>query len=162
MRSLAAVLAAAVALPALSCKREAPEIDGYGDFHIGKSTLADGYVCTPRGELTYCSNNPSPPLAGHRTDTDLYFRGTGDDAPLVEILVTASACDPAVVERELIEQLGQPDTDRDALRVWEQKSAKVVARLPAEPALCELIFLAPGETERFAQLTGAGTGAAQR
>src|SRR5690606_25954586 len=136
------------------CKREAPEIDGYGQFHIGKSTLADGYVCTPRGELTYCSNNPSPPLAGHRTDTDLYFRGTADDAPLVEILVAVNACKPAEVDKALREQLGEPDTDRDALRVWKQKAATVVARVPAEPALCEVIFLAQSETERLAQLTG--------
>lgn len=141
-------------LVVVACDRPKPEIDGFGDFHIGKSTIADGYVCSRRGELTYCSNNPSPALAGHTTSTDLYFRGKGDDAPLVEILVAVNACKDDVVSAALEKKLGDPGERAGDVSMWKQKSAIVVARLPAEPGICEISFLAPTETERIAELMG--------
>lgn len=146
------VLTILLGVASLACEREAPEIDGYGSFHIGRTTLADGYVCTPDGDLTFCSNNPSPALAGHQTTTDLYFRGSADDAPLVEILVAVRACDESKVQAALREKLGAPTKAEGATRVWTQKSAIVVARLPAEPGVCEISFVAPDETERLRQL----------
>ena len=143
-----------VALAALACSRPKKEIDGYGLFHLGTSTIADGYACAPSGELTYCSNNPSPPLAGHKTTTDLYFRGAEKSAPLVEILVGVNACRPDDVAADLVETLGEPSESGQTYLLWRQESAIIVARLPVEPGVCEVSFVAPTERARLAELRG--------
>jgi len=136
----------------VACKRAAPEIDGYGEFHVGKSTVADGAACRPMGELTYCSNNASPPIAGQRTATDLYFRGHEDSSPLVEILVTVSACKADAVLADLRKKLGDPDEEAQGKFVWRKKGVVIVSQIEVEAGLCELNFLRADEKQRLEEI----------
>jgi hypothetical protein len=142
-----------------ACGKGDPEIVGFGTYKIGESTPKDGYVCRPQGEQTYCSNNPSPMIAGHKTQTDLYFRGHGDDAPLVEILVGIWQCDPGAVQAGLSKQLGAPDASAEQRVRWNLKRMVVVGLLPSDPELCTLHFLDHGEKQRIEALW---SGAVQR
>jgi hypothetical protein len=143
----------AVALAASAgCKKKEADPVGFGIFQIGKSTPKDGYVCRPDGEQTYCSNNPSPSIAGHKTQTDLYFRGHGDDAPLVEILVGVWGCRPGAVSADLEAKMGEPTQTADKRAYWKLKKMRVVAQLPKEDDLCTVHFLDPSESERLAEL----------
>lgn len=125
---------------------------GFGFFEIGKHTAKDGYVCRPDGELTYCSNNPTKTIAGHKTTTDLYFRGHGDDAPLAEILVGVWNCDPGPVSADLTGAMGEPTERAHKRDIWRLKKMTVIALLPREDDLCVVHFLDHGEKARIAEL----------
>ena len=144
------MLALALALP--GCSKKEPDWDGFGIFKIGVSTPADGYSCRPDGEQTTCFLNPSPSIAGHKTTTDLFFRGLEEDAPLVEILVGIDACQPGPIGADLTGKLGEP-AERAARRsLWRLKKMTVVALLPREADLCVVHFLDPSEKARIAEL----------
>ena len=134
------------------CSKSEPELVGFHIYQIGTSTAADGYVCRPQDEQTYCSNNPSPRIAGHKTQTDLFFRGHAEDAPLVEILVGIWGCKPGQVGADLHAKMGEPSQVADKRAYWRLKKMTVVALLPKDKDLCTLHFLDHSETERIAEL----------
>lgn len=142
----------ALALSTSACDKRKAEPVGFGIFKIGKSTPADGYKCQPEGDYTFCFLNPSPLIAGHKTQTDLYFRGHAKDAPLIEIQVGVWACDPGPVGADLMAKMGEP-SERSAKRsLWRLKHMTVVAQLPKDNELCMVHFLDPGETKRVSEL----------
>lgn len=149
------VLAALCAVTLLgSCSRKKGEIDGIGEYRIGVTTVADGTVCTPRGEYTWCSHNPGVAIGKRPADVDLYFAGTEETARAVEILVSVKRCDVPLLVKDLEEQLGPSKEIASKLMVWRNSKVVIVAQLPAESGRCEVNFLAHSETKRIAKLTG--------
>lgn len=143
---LSVAIATSAAL--VGCKKSEPDVVGFGLYEIGKSTPADGLICRPDGKQTYCFNNPSPSIAGHKTQTDLYFDGHADDAPLVEILVGIWACKPGSVSADLQAKMGEPTKVGDKRAMWHMKKMTIVAQLPKSDALCTVHFLDPKDTAR--------------
>lgn len=142
----------AVGLSAGACDKKKAEPAGFGIFKIGKSTPADGFKCQPEGNYTFCFLNPSPPIAGHKTQTDLYFRGHAEDAPLMEIQVGIWACDPGAVSADLTAKMGEPTERATKRALWRLKKMTVVAQLPKDNELCMVHFLDPAEGKRIAEL----------
>lgn len=135
-----------------SKSEEPPKV--FNLYQIGKTSPADVGVCRPQGDQTYCSNNPTPKIGGHRTQTDLFFRGHEDDAPLVEILVAAWACKPGQISADLHVMIGEPTQVAGKRVYWRLKEMTVVALLPRseDKTLCSVHFLDHSETERIAEL----------
>ena len=131
----------------------------FGLYEIGVTTPADVGVCRPQDDQTYCSNNPSPKIGGGRTQTDLFFRGHEDDAPLVEILVAVWSCKPGQVSADLHKMLGEPTQVATKRTYWRLKEMTVIALLPRENNLCTLHFLDHTETERILELFPEKAGA---
>jgi hypothetical protein len=150
---LASLVISALALLAPGCTQDVEHV-GFGVYQIGKSTPKDGYACRPQDEQTYCSNNPSPKIAGHKTQTDLFFRGHEENAPLVEILVGVWNCRPGDVGADLQGKVGKPTQVGDKRALWKLKKMTVVALLPRpdDKTLCTVHFLDHSETERIAEL----------
>jgi hypothetical protein len=150
------VLFAFIALASLvsGCSKSGsePERKVYGLYQIGKTTPADVGVCRPQNDQTYCSNNPSPKIAGHRTQTDLFFRGHEDTAPLVEILTGIWSCRPGQISADLHAMIGEPTKTADKRAYWKLDEMTVVALLPKDNDLCTVHFLDHSETERIAEL----------
>ena len=108
--------------------------------------------CRPEGSNTFCFLNRSPSIAGHKTQTDLYFRGHGDDAPLIEISVGVWNCQVGPVRTDLQQKLGEPTKVADRRAIWALKKMTVIALLPKDDELCMVHFLDPGDTKRIDSL----------
>ncbi len=131
-------------------EEEPPKV--FGLYQIGKTTPADVGACRAQDDQTYCSNNPSPKIGGGRTQTDLFFRGHADDAPLVEILVGVWTCKPGQVSADLYKMFGEPTQVGEKRTYWRLKEMTIVALLPKENDLCTLHFLDHSEKDRIAEL----------
>jgi hypothetical protein len=152
MRSLA--LAVLVATAALSCSKKEGPIDGIGGWHIGKTKVTEGTICQPQqNDLIWCSHQPELTIAEHRASVDLYFRGKGDDAVLVEILVAMSQpCNTEALDRWLTNKLGAASGTRGKALVWNGKASTIAALLPAKDGECRIHFLDPADQARLGEL----------
>lgn len=148
-----ALLPLAAVLTVSGCSKKKGEIDGIGEYRIGVTTVADGAVCTPRGEYTWCSHNAGVAIGDRAADVDLYFKGTEETATAVEILVSVKRCEVPPVVRDLEKELGPSAEISPGRMIWRNSKVVIVAQLPAEPGRCEINFLAPSETDRIAKLT---------
>lgn len=140
---------------ATSCKSDKTELIGFGKYKIGVTTPADSYVmgrCEPRGPNTFCFLNRSPSIAGHKTQTDLYFRGHEEKAPLIEISVGVWDCQVGPVSADLEKKLGAPAERGDKTALWRLKKMTVVALLPKDKDLCMVHFLDPADAKRIDSL----------
>jgi hypothetical protein len=146
--------AAVSVIAAAGCKRDKAEIDGIGEYRVGVTTVADGAVCTPRGDITWCSHNPGVAIGQRPADVDLYFAGTEESSKLSEILVSVKRCDVPLLVKDLEAQLGPSPEISSKRMVWRNSKVVIVAQLPVESGRCEVNFLANSETDRIARLTG--------
>ncbi len=139
----------------LGCSSGEGELVGFGKYKIGKTTPADSYVmgkCRPEGSTTFCFLNRSPSIAGHKTQTDLYFRGHEEDAPLIEISVGVWDCQVGPVSADLQKKLGEPTELANKRALWSLKKMTVIALLPKDDELCMVHFLDNSDTKRIASL----------
>ncbi len=155
-RSLLGVLALAAVIA--GCQRDR-DVDGVGDYRLERTTLADAAgFCTAQDELTWCHNNPSLAIGEHSASVDLYFRGDGDDAPLVEILLAMRVCDPAEVEYVFVQQLGDPDERSESALRWSGDKAEIFLQIEGGYGSCEINLVAPSERARVAELEAVARG----
>ncbi len=146
---------ATACLVAGACSKDNGDLIGFGKYKIGKTTPADDYVmgkCRPDGDLTFCFLNRSPSIAGHKTQTDLYFQGHAEDAPLIEISVGVWDCQVDPVSRDLESKMGLPDETANKRAIWRLKKMTVIALLPKDDQLCMVHFLDNGDSKRIAKL----------
>jgi len=136
----------------MGCSKSEPVLTGFGSYKFGKSTLADGYRCEVRGEQTFCFLNPSPPVAGHKTQTDLFFDGYEVDAPLAEIRVGVWQCKVGPVLQDLETRMGVATQVHNNRYLWKLKKMTVIARLPKSKDLCMIHFLQPKNQARITTL----------
>lgn len=150
----AAILAALLTFALTACSKKEGDVDGIGEWHIGKTKVSEGFVCTPwENGMTFCSNQPPKNIADHTATVDLYFRGHGEDAPLVEILLAVQgACNTESLDKWLSSKLGSAPTRRGKAFVWPGKAATVAALLPAADGECRVHFLDPKDETRLAEL----------
>lgn len=156
------LVALAATLASLSCSKKEGPIDGIGEWHIGKTRVTEGTICQPqKGDLTWCSHQPEMTIAEHRASVDLYFRGQGDDARLVEILLAMSQpCNTEALDRWLTSKLGAASGTRGKALVWTTKAATIAALLPAKDGECRIHFLDPRDEARLGELAAESGGAA--
>ena len=147
------VCAAAAAAGLGGCKRAKAPIDGIGPWHVGKTTVADGYVCQPQKDgTTWCSNQPEMVIAEQRATVDLYFRGHDKTSKLEEILLALGSCNTEALDKWLTSKLGPAAENREKALVWPGKAATVVALLPAADGECRIHFVRPDAKDRIAQI----------
>jgi hypothetical protein len=152
------VLRAVVLLAALSavvsCSKKEGAIDGIGEWHIGKSKVSEGTICQPqKGDLVWCSHQVELTIAEHRASVDLYFRGKGEDAVLVEILLAMSQpCNTEALDRWLTSKLGASSGTRGRALIWTSEKTTIAALLPAKDGECRIHFLDPKDQARLGEL----------
>ncbi|HUS63390.1 MAG TPA: hypothetical protein VMZ28_02565, partial [Kofleriaceae bacterium] len=60
----AAILAALLTFALTACSKKEGDVDGIGEWHIGKTKVSEGFVCTPwENGMTFCSNQPPKSIA---------------------------------------------------------------------------------------------------
>ena len=151
------ILASALLVVACgACGSREPEPNGIGPYVLGKTRLVDGKIsfrCEPGGELTHCFGGPEVAVGTQAAQVDLYFAGTGDDAPLAEIFLSVRACRTDEVGQAMAQALGPPGEQAETRMLWNRKLVFVEAKLPAPGgSACELSFVDPKDTKRVAEL----------
>ena len=164
MRILAAAVMGLVGLGmGAGCEEKRADITGVGDYFLGKTKLGQAVGgCEPEGELTRCTHIDRIKLGTQTASAITYYRGSGDDSVLVEIILEIQRCDPKAVLGTLQNKLGKPDEEREARAAWRNPSSYVAAQLPAEPDVCEVNFVDPKEKNRIEYLRTGKTAAERK
>ncbi|MSP17318.1 MAG: hypothetical protein EXR73_12055 [Myxococcales bacterium] len=159
MKLTLAVLAVAVALASLACERPPAEVNGVGEYVLGKTLRRDmeGKArCEPinDGKETHCMVASSIRLGAQAAQTSLYFQGTAPASPLLEIALTVRVCRLNDAIAALVGALGDPsDGSTEKLRFWRLGRMFVSAKLPAKGGIqCEVNFVTTADKQRVADL----------
>lgn len=150
------MLIAALALVLTSgCDRK-QEIDGIApDWIVGKTKRGEfNGVCAPHDDtLVVCQVfGVKAPLGEHGANISMYFASDDPEALLVELLLDVPGCRPDELTAWLKKQLGDPDETSGNLRVWKGKNTVKLVQAPADPARCEVNFVATRDATRIAQI----------
>ncbi len=131
------------------CKRN-QSIDGLESWRFGQTTAKDGVACSRRDQYTFCSQNGSLKVAGFTGQVNLFFKGHGDDAPLIEIEIEFLRCQPKAILQELVKKLGtQVEQVTPQAVLWPGQKAMILARMPAEDGICLIHFVIPDDKQRL-------------
>ena len=132
---------------ATGCERKR-EINGIDRWVLNKTTKVQNKGrCDydAKRELTWCYGNPSLALGGQSATVDLYFDGEGDEAPLVQILLSIGGCNEPALKDWLRDKLGNTSANTSTRLYWEGKHAFIAALVPSDPARCDVKFVAPDQ-----------------
>jgi hypothetical protein len=145
----------------LACGSGEDEYAGLGRYKLGTSTLKDamGGRCDPTKlddgrQATWCYALPPYKVGKHAANVDLYFLGTGDDAPLIEILLSIRGCDEDELVGWMRTNFGQQVDQRPKRAYWQNRYLWAAAFVPSEPGRCVVHFLPTSETSEIARLKG--------
>ena len=155
----APVVLALAALVGLAGCNGHEEYNGIGIWQFGHSTREDVKTgrCDPTTltdgrAATWCYLLPPYKIAGKVADLSLYFQGSGDDAPLIEIQLQIHGC----VEDDIISWMrtafGAQIEERATRAYWQNKYLWAAAFLPDEPGKCTLHFLPRSETSEIQRI----------
>jgi hypothetical protein len=154
-------VAIAVAVLALVACNPDDEYTGIGIWKFGSSTRGnvktgrcDPTTLTDGRQATWCYFLPPYKIAGRVADLSLYFLGTGDDAPLIEIQLSVRGCIEDDVVAWMRSLFGAPIDERAKRAYWQNKYMWAAAFVPDEPGKCTLHFLPRSETGEIARLKG--------
>jgi hypothetical protein len=135
------------------------EYNGVGIWQFGQSTRGNVKTgrCDPTQlddgrQATWCYGMQPYKIAGKVAEQNLYFLGSGDDAPLIEIQLQVRGC----VEDDVIAWMrtgfGQQIDERPTRMYWQNKYLWAAAMVPDEPGRCTLHFLPLPEQAEIARL----------
>lgn len=141
--------AAALALVALAaCEGRQPEFAGVGQWRFTKTVRADAKagVCQPTElsdgrKATWCYALPSYKIGKRVALVNLYFDGTTDQAPLIEIQLQVRGCVEEEVESWMRQNFGPPIETRSTRGYWKNSFLWAAALMPSEPGRCVVHFL---------------------
>ncbi|MBK7537420.1 MAG: hypothetical protein IPI49_19035 [Myxococcales bacterium] len=141
-----AVLAALAVLAGAGCERRV-EILGVGPWKLGKTTRKDATgICQPT-ELpdgragTWCFRQPPFGIGKKAAEVDLYFAGTADEAPLIELQLKVRGCNEDDIEAWLRQHFGAATEHRGTRAYWRTSRMFLAAFLPQDPGRCVLRML---------------------
>jgi hypothetical protein len=158
---VATALGLALVIALAGCNRD-DDYTGIGVWRFGHSVRSD--VKTGRCDPTTLSDGRPAlwcyllqpyKIAGKVAELSLYFLGTGDDAPLIEIQLQVRGCVEDDVIGWLRTTFGAQTDDKPKRMYWSNPYMWIAAFVPDEPGRCTLHFLPRtelGEINRLRQL----------
>jgi hypothetical protein len=151
-------LVALVAVVAFGCGGH-DDYNGIGIWQFGHSTRGDVKTgrCDPTTltdgrQATWCYLLPSYKIAGRVAELSLYFLGTDEDAPLIEIQLQVRGCIEDDVVAWMRTAFGAQIEERAKRAYWQNQFLWAAALLPSEPGRCELHFLPRTEAGEIARI----------
>jgi len=150
-------------LALVACSGREAEFSGVGKYRFTHTTLADakGGHCDPTDlpdgrKGTWCSLMPPYKIGKRAAEVDLYFLGTAQDAPLIEIQLNIRGCDENDTDRWMRESFGAPIEQKGNRGYWKNSFLWAMGELPSEPGRCRLRFLPLSENAEIERLKTAG------
>ena len=157
----------ALALAGLvACSAAPAEPAGVGSWDVTRTHKKDATGrCEPTDlpdgrKGTWCYLQPPLKLGDQSAQVDLYFGGTGDDAPLVEEQLKIAACDLDKLDTWGRTSFGAPMGHGDAGTFWKNRYA-LVALVPVG-SQCLVRVLPLSEQAEFDRISGITAGAGAR
>ncbi len=144
---------------ATGCETKAPEFAGIGKYRFTKTTLADVKEgrCDPTElsdgrKATWCFALTPYKVANRVAEIDLYFAGTEQTAPLIEIQLQVRGCIEQDLETWMRTNFGPPIETRNARAYWKNSVLWAAALMPSEVGRCRVHFLPLTETAEIARI----------
>lgn len=154
---LAVGLALACALA--GCEKKKAEPSGVGKWRFTKSVRADAKqgVCQPTElsdgrKATWCFALPPYKIGDSIAEVDLYFLGTHDQAPLIEIQLKVRGCVESELEQWMRTGFGPPYETKAGRAFWKNSHLWAAALLPSEPGRCLVHFLPLSENSEIERI----------
>ncbi|MGE0869387.1 MAG: hypothetical protein AB7P03_12530 [Kofleriaceae bacterium] len=152
------VIAAVLALAGCAPKDNDPT--GIGKWQFGKFTLAkvDYTPFCQKTDLsdgrkgTWCFQQPPFKIGDRTAEVSLYFLGTEQTAPLIEIQFEVRGCVESELDAWLRNAFGGPISTRPNRGYWQNKHVWVAALMPAEPAKCRVHMIPRAETTEIERI----------
>jgi len=144
----------------VACNSGPDEFDGLGKWRFGKTTLANAKRegrCDPTKlsdgrDATWCYAVTPIKIANRATTVDLYFLGSADDAPLIEIQLHTRGCQEDQLIGWMRTSFGQQLDEHDKKYYWQNKYLFAAAFAPISPGECEVHFVPLSEQSEIARL----------
>jgi hypothetical protein len=137
------------------------EYTGIGIWKFGSSTRGnvkagrcDPTTLTDGRAATWCYLLPPYKIANRVADLSLYFLGSDDDAPLIEIQLSVRGCIEDDVVAWMRSAFGAPIEQRAKRAYWQNKYLWAAAFIPDDPGTCTLHFLPRSEAAEIARIHG--------
>ncbi len=153
-------LAAVVSLGALAaCKAAASEPSGIGSWDVTKTHRKDATGHCDRTDLpdgrkgTWCYMQPPVTVGEQPAQVDLYFAGTDDLAPLIELQLKVPACDIDKVDAWARTSFGTAMSRGGGRTVWKNRYMYVV--LIPDGSRCLVRVLPLSEEKELQRITAA-------
>lgn len=147
------------ALALVACEPKKGEPTGVGRWRFGHSVRADAKdgICQPTEladgrKATWCFANPPYKVANRTAEVDLYFGGTDDQAPLIEIQLKVRGCVEDDLDRWMRQVFGPPVETRATRGYWQNAFMFAAALMPSEPGRCVVHFLPLSERGEIARI----------
>ncbi|MBA3396696.1 MAG: hypothetical protein H0T89_28955 [Deltaproteobacteria bacterium] len=142
-----------------ACEGRKPEPSGIGRWRFTKSVKADAKegVCQPTEltdgrKATWCFALPPYKVANRTADVDLYFNGTADDSPLIEIQLKIRGCVEDDLDRWMRSVFGPPIETKPTRGYWKNSFLWAAAMMPSEPGRCLVHVLPLSEAAEIARI----------
>jgi len=158
-RLVAAPVAALLVAGLGACEAKKGEPTGVGRWRFGHSVRGDAKdgVCQPTEltdgrKATWCFAMPPYKIANRTAEVDLYFNGTDDTAPLIEIQLKVRGCVEDDLDRWMRSVFGPPIETRPTRGYWKNAFMFAAALMPSEPGRCVVHFLPHSEAAEIARI----------
>jgi hypothetical protein len=142
-----------------ACSERKPEFAGVGQWRFTKTVRADAKagVCQPTEltdgrKATWCFALPPYKIAKRVAEVDLYFNGTDDKAPLIEIQLKVRGCVEQELDTWMRQSFGAPIETQATRAYWKNSFLWAAALMPAEPGRCIVHFLPLTEAGEIARI----------
>jgi hypothetical protein len=150
----------AVILATGACKKGEPEFAGVGKYRFGHTTrgdIKDG-ICQPtpiddgKRQATWCFQLPAYKIANRVAEVELYFDGTLQDSPLIEIQLKIRGCLHDDLEAWLRSSFGAPIETKPTRFYYQNSFLWAAALIPESPGRCRVHLLPPSEVGQIAKV----------
>jgi hypothetical protein len=142
-----------------ACSERKAEHAGIGKWRFTRTTKQDAKagVCQPTEltdgrKATWCFALPPYKIANRTAEVDLYFLGTDDTAPLIEIQLKIRGCLEDDLERWMNTTFGLPIETRPHRAYWKNSFLWAAAMLPKDPGRCIVHLLPLSEAAEIARI----------
>lgn len=143
-----------------ACSKKEPEFAGIGKYRFGHTTrgdIRDG-VCQPtpiddgKRQATWCFALPAYKVANRAGEIELYFDGTQNNAPLIEIQVKVRGCLEQDLETWMRTAFGPPIETRPNRFYYQNSFLWAAALIPSDPGRCRVHLLPNSEQAQIAKV----------
>lgn len=152
-------IVAALLLVVSACDKRRPEPGGFGPWSFSKSKRKNVKTgrCDPHNAedgraMTWCYGGTAYQLGARPAELDLYFLGTGDDAPLVEIQMKIRGCHDQELDSFMKREYGNPIATSGPVTYFQSSFLWAASIIPSAPGRCLVHFLPLSEEAEIARL----------
>lgn len=150
---------AALLLLGSACDKRRAEPGGFGPWSFSKSKRksvktgrCDPHTAEDGRAMTWCYGGSAYQIGARPAELDLYFLGTADDSPLVEIQLKIRGCHEQELDQFMKREYGKPIETSGPVTYFQNSFLWAASIIPSAPGRCLVHFLPLSEQPEIARL----------